>query len=109
MKAAKGGRKVNQLIIQEGIPTILNQKGGRAEPVIYMLGSQLIGGFLRVHKAKGSRENLNSPGAVYRKLCISDLKVQVEGKNEENVYGWIARLTLLALGFEIKHQENPIN
>ena len=106
MKTAKGGRKVTQLILQEGVPTILH-KEGTAEPVIYVSGSQLIGGFLRTHKTKGVRENLNSPGAVYKKLCISDLKVQVEGKDAENVYGWIARLAVLALGFEIKKQTNP--
>ena len=106
MKAAKGGRKVTQLILQEGVPTILH-KEGTAEPVIYVSGSQLIGGFLRTHKTKGVRENLNSPGAVYKKLCISDLKVQIEGKDAENVYGWIARLAVLALGFEIKNKTNP--
>lgn len=104
MKAAKGGRKVTQLILQEGIPTILQPSGGSAEPVIYTAGSHLIGGFLRTHKIKGAKENLNSPGAVYKKLCISDLKVQVEGKLEENVYGWAARLAVLALGFEIKRK-----
>ena len=103
MKAGKGGRKVTQLILQEGVSTRLihSQSQARAEPVIYMLGSQLIGGFLRTHREKGVRENLNSPGAVYQKLCMSDLMVQVEGSMEENVYGWISRLALLALGFEI--------
>ena len=105
MKSAKGGRKITQLILQEGIPTILHPSGGSAEPVIYTVGSQLIGGFLRTHKIKGAKENLNSPGAVYKKLCISDLKVQVEGKLEENVYGWVARLAVLALGFEIKNSQ----
>lgn len=102
MKAAKGGKKFSQLILQEGIPTILQNSKESVEPVIYMIGSNLVGGFLRTHRKKGVRENLNSPGAVYKKLCMSDLKVEVEGQNEENVYGWIARLALLALGFEIK-------
>ena len=106
MKASKGGRTFDQLIIQEGIPTIVRDKTTKAEPVIYMLGSDLIGGFLRTHTKKGDKENLNSPGAVYKKLCISDLKIQVEGKNEENVYGWVARLATLALAFEIQHLVN---
>ena len=104
MKAAKEGQKINQLILQEGIPTILNQSQGSAEPVIYTIGSELIGGFLRVHEKKGTRGNLNSPGAVFKQLCMSDLKIRVAGKNEENVYGWITRLSLLALALEIKHQ-----
>ena len=103
MKAAKGGRKVTQLILQEGISTALSHsKTKAAEPVIYMIGPQLAGGFLRTHREKGVKENLNSPGAVYQKLCMSDLMIQVEGNNEENVYGWITRLASLALGFEMK-------
>ena len=106
MKASKGGGKIHQLILQEGIPTSINySKKESAEPVIYMMGSELIGGFLRTHQKKNIKENLNSPGAVYRKLCVSDLMIQVEGNNEENVYGWIARLSSLALSFEMKHAQ----
>ena len=104
MKASKGGRKVNRLILQEGISTALSSDQSCAEPVIYTLGAELIGGFLRTHSKKGVRENLNSPGAVYQKLCMSDLMVQVEGKDEENVYGWISRLALLSLAYEIKNR-----
>lgn len=104
MKASKGGRKVNKLILQEGIATALSSDRSCAEPVIYTLGAELIGGFLRTHSKKGVRENLNSPGAVYQKLCMSDLMVQVEGKDEENVYGWISRLALLSLAYEIKNR-----
>ena len=102
MKASKGGGRFSQLILQEGIPTILKDSKESAEPAIYMIGSKLVGGFLRTHKKKGVKENLNSPGAVYKKLCMSDIHIKVEGKKEENVYGWIARLAVLALGFEIK-------
>ena len=104
MKAGKGGSKFKQLLLQEGIPTSINySEQGSSEPVIYMIGADLIGGFLRTHKSKGVRENLNSPGSVYRQLCVSDLMIEVEGHNEENVYGWIAKLSALALAFEIKH------
>ena len=102
MKATKGGGKVTELIIQEGIASDLKQEGSVAEPVIYLIGSRLTGGFLRTHKAKGMRDNLNSPGAVYRTLCISDLEIEVEGKPMENVYGWIARLGGLALAYELQ-------
>jgi len=108
MKAAKEGQEFNQLILQEGIPTILSQSNGSAEPVIYTIGSELIGGFLRVHQKKGVRENLNSPGSVFKQLCMSDLKIQIEGKNEENVYGWVARISLLALALEIKKSQNSL-
>jgi glutamate--cysteine ligase len=100
MKAAKGGRSVEEVIIQEGIPSRVQSDGVSAEPVIYMIGSDLAGGFLRTHAEKGSTDSLNSPGAVFKKLCVSDLNVSLQGSPLENVYGWTARLGLLAIGLE---------
>lgn len=100
MKAAKGGRDVEEVIIQEGIPSIVQADGASAEPVIYMIGSDLAGGFLRTHAEKSSTESLNSPGAVYKRLCVSDLAVNTPGCPQENVYGWTAKLGLLAIGLE---------
>jgi glutamate--cysteine ligase len=100
MKAAKGGREVEEVIIQEGIPSIVQADNASAEPVIYMIGCELAGGFLRTHADKSSTESLNSPGAVYKKLCVSDLMVKPEGCPMENVYGWSAKLGLLAIGLE---------
>ena len=98
MKAAKGGGGIRELIIQEGIPTSLaDGEGQTAEPVIYMVGSHLAGGFLRSHGKKDEKSNLNSPGSVYKRLCVSDLEIQVEGHIMENVYGWVGRLGLLAV------------
>lgn len=100
MKAAKGGRDVDEVIIQEGVPSIVTKDGVTAEPAIYLLGCQLAGGFLRTHAEKGPTESLNSPGAVYKRLCVSDLNISVEGHPLENVYGWVAKLGLLAIGRE---------
>lgn len=100
MKAAKGGRDVEEVIIQEGIPTRVQAEGATAEPVIYMVGSELAGGFLRTHLEKNNTDSLNSPGAVYKRLCVSDLNVSWQGSPLENVYGWSARLGLLAIAEE---------
>ena len=102
MKAAKGGRDVEEVIIQEGIPSIVHADAdtASAEPVIYMIGCELAGGFLRTHAEKSSTESLNSPGAIYKKLCVSDLIDRAEGCPLENVYGWTAKLGLLAIGLE---------
>jgi glutamate--cysteine ligase len=102
MKAAKGGRSIEQVIIQEGIPTVITSQGATAEPTIYMIGCQLAGGFLRTHEAKGPRESLNSPGAVFRRLCVSDLNISVEGHPMENVYGWLAKIGFLAIAREAR-------
>ncbi|MGE5086340.1 MAG: glutamate--cysteine ligase [Bacillota bacterium] len=100
MKAAKGGRDVEEVIIQEGIPSIVQADGASAEPVIYMIGCDLAGGFLRTHSEKSSTESLNSPGAVYKRLCVSDLAINTPGCPQENVYGWTAKLGLLAIAHE---------
>ncbi len=102
MKAAKGGREISEVIIQEGIPTSVTADGHTAEPAIYLIGCNLAGGFLRTHGEKGPHENLNSPGAVYKRLCVSDLEVNIQGCMHENVYGWVAQLGLLAIGREFK-------
>ncbi len=100
MKAAKGGRDVEEVIIQEGIPSIVISDDASAEPVIYMIGCELAGGFLRTHAEKSSTESLNSPGAVYKKLCVTDLAEDRSSCPRENVYGWSAKLGLLAIGLE---------
>ena len=105
MKAAKGGRSVEEVIIQEGIPSIVTAEEASAEPVIYMIGCELAGGFLRTHAEKSATESLNSPGAVYKKLCVTDLAEDRCGCPRENVYGWSAKLGLLAIGLEA-HQMN---
>lgn len=100
MKASKGGGGISEVIIQEGVPTVLTDEGATAEPVLYMLGDELAGGFLRTHSQKAANESLNSPGAVYKRLCLSDLKVRAEGCTLENVYGWVAKLGFLAISKE---------
>jgi len=94
MKAAKGGRKVNQLILQEGIPTDLHYNGHPAERVVYMVGCKTVGHFLRYHSEKLNNESLNSPGAKYLSLPALDLS--------DSSIEWTARLGLLAIGFEAK-------
>ena len=105
MKAAKGGRDVEEVIIQEGVPSIVSDEGASAEPVIYMIGCELAGGFLRTHSEKSSTESLNSPGAVYKRLCVSDLAVRPQGCPQENVYGWSAKLGLLAIAMEAQEMK----
>ncbi len=102
MKAAKGGGGFSDVILQEGIATHLTSEFETSEPVIYLIGCQLAGGFLRTHHDKGPTESLNSPGAVYKRLCVADLEIDITGNPLENVYGWVARLGALAIGLEAR-------
>ena len=105
MKAVKGGGTLSEVIIQEGVPSALLSDGESAEPTIYVVGNKLVGGFLRAHRKKGPEENLNSPGAIYKRLCVTDLQVDRMDCPMENVYGWVARLGSLGVANEIKHYE----
>ena len=105
LKATKGGGGVHELILQEGIPSSLFERESvSAEPVIYMVGSWLAGGFLRIHEKKDHKQNLNRPGVVYKPLPHSDKKRSgSEGASVmKTVYEWIGRLGSLAVAEELK-------
>lgn len=110
MSASKGSRKVERVIIQEGVYTFETMPDGAvAEPVIYMIGQFVVGGFYRVHKERGIAENLNAPGMHFEPLAFAqacnmprdDLAVE-ECPNRFYAYGVIARLAALAAAYEIK-------
>ena len=62
MTKTKGGNTLNSVILQEGIYSNekLSTPNEVVEPVIYSFGSNLVGGFYRVHQDKNNSENLNS-------------------------------------------------
>ena len=102
LKASKGRQKVNSVLLQEAVPSAESFDGDTAESVIYAVGSQPVGGFMRTHSEKNPEDNLNSPGAVYKRLCLSDLKVNREGFKVENVYGWLTKVALMSLAREME-------
>lgn len=109
MSASKGSRKVDRVIIQEGVYTFETMPDGAvAEPVVYMIGQFVVGGFYRVHQGRGIDENLNAPGMHFEPLAFAqacnmpndELEV-VDCPNRFYVYGVIARLAALAAAREI--------
>ena len=110
MASAKGSRKVDRVIIQEGVYTFETMPDGAvAEPVVYMIGQFVVGGFYRVHQERGIDENLNAPGMHFEPLAFAEacnmpsghLKV-VDCPNRFYAYGVIARLAALAAAREIE-------
>ncbi|MBU6375412.1 MAG: glutamate--cysteine ligase [Bdellovibrionales bacterium] len=116
MSVGKNRMAIQSVVVQEGVPTATLVQRLAAEPVIYLVGSELIGGFLRTNTERGVEDNLNSQGMVFKKLCMSDLKRpsdiddDFEAGDEhsdqsepvlELVYGSIARLSALASGKEL--------
>jgi glutamate--cysteine ligase len=108
MATRKGGQKVSNILIQEGvysIETMLDQ--AVAEPVIYLIGSKVVGGFYRIHEARGSDENLNTPGMYFKPMAFESVRLEAydisrhqDISNRFYVYGVIARLAALAAARE---------
>ena len=109
MTIIKDGQTVNDVIIQEGVYTTELVQNKTAEPVIYMMGSAVIGGFYRTHSAKNNQQNLNAVGASFAPLtfatnCIKpdkNYKTSSCSQDKLYAYGVIARLSLLASSKEL--------
>lgn len=109
MTKTKGGHVVSKVVIQEGVYTFetWGSQHSVAEPVVYLLGHQVLGGFYRVHADKGVDENLNAPGMNFQPLafteaCNNPCAQAATAKNRCYAYGVIARLALLAAAWELK-------
>ena len=106
MSTLKGGVEVTRAIIQEGVFSFETVGDGQsiAEPVIYLMGAYVLGGFYRVHKNRGPDENLNAPGMDFQPLPFSHSCLPVHNPVEDNhlyyAYGVVARLAMLAAAHE---------
>lgn len=106
MSRGKGNKKIEQVIIQEGVPTFESWQTNDAvaEPVVYMIGHHVIGGFYRVHTGRGPDENLNAPGMHFEPLAFAkpcNYPQADDCQNRFYVYGVIARLAALAAAREL--------
>lgn len=110
MSAAKGGKEVTRVILQEGVYTheTWGAESAVAEPVIYMIDHFVVGGFYRVHTGRGVRDNLNAPGMHFEPLAFADCcnipdctRSPDAHINRFYTYGVIARLAMLAAAREI--------
>ena len=104
MATGKDGATVSSVMIQEGINTIDDAGGAPAEPVAYMIGDAVVGGFYRVNKMRARHENLNSRGMSFAPLPFATACNPPAGEDPAGarlyVYGVIARLAALAVARE---------
>lgn len=114
MSKTKSGQPVRRVIVQEGVYTFetWGPDNSVAEPVVYMWGERVVGGFYRVHKERGVDENLNAPGMHFEPLAF--VKTCHQPKKEPELdacqnrfygYGVIARLSMLAAAREMLEQK----
>ncbi len=108
MATTKEGQKVTRVIIQEGVYTHETWDEAVAEPVVYLIGPCVVGGFYRVHTDKAADENLNTPGMRFEPLSFAEPSI-IPGREESlftvpnrfYAYGVVARLGLLAAAREM--------
>ena len=105
MRVSKGGKPVRDIVIQEGIPTSLTlSSGASAEPVIYLVDAQAVGGFLRLNKSKDKLENLNTRGMEFSSMYSPG----EESRNENGgavitpAYELLASVASIATGYEVE-------
>jgi len=115
MASVKEGLQVEQMLVQEGVYTYETINEAVAEPVVYMIGSQVVGGFYRVHTGKTATDNLNSPGMHFEPLSFEESCVLPDenqnpdaSPNRFYAYGVIARLALLAAAREIADSKGQL-
>ena len=107
MSVSKGGIPVTKAIVQEGVYSFetVGKDNAVAEPVVYLFGRHVIGGFYRIHKSRGPNENLNTPGMNFIPMTF-DTSYNTSYKTNKSVnrfyvYGVIARLAALAAAREL--------
>ncbi len=113
MSKTKSGQPVRRVIVQEGVYTFetWGPANSVAEPVVYMWGERVVGGFYRVHKERSIDENLNAPGMHFEPLAFAKTCHQPKKEPERDdcqnrfyAYGVIARLSMMAAAREMLEQ-----
>jgi glutamate--cysteine ligase len=101
----KNARVINRFLLQEGIPTIHNINNEASEVCIYQIENNLVGGFYRSNTLKGQRDNLNSKGMAFQKICPHSQKYGQCGVHHDinifDLYRILARIAAVAAHREI--------
>jgi len=108
------GRKApllpHDFMVQEGVLTQERVNDAVAEPVVYVMDRYVVGGFYRVHPARGPDESLNAPGSGYVPLAFKHstrlpqpgVKPGASAPNRFYMYGVVGRLAALAASYELE-------
>ncbi len=110
LSKGKSSQDIHRYLLQEGVPTIYNTGQEISEAVIYQIENNLVGGFYRTHSAKTDRENLNSKGMGFKKMCphsshYGDCGVHHD-VNVFDLYRILARIAGIAAHREIVQLES---
>ncbi|MBN8531538.1 MAG: glutamate--cysteine ligase, partial [Alphaproteobacteria bacterium] len=99
MQVIKGGAVNTRVIIQEGVKTADIIGGQSAEPVVYLIDGQAVGGFNRVNSEKDAYTNLNARGMSFATLCENAPHIGYE-TGSCRILGFVAELAAIAAARE---------
>jgi glutamate--cysteine ligase len=115
LSVIKDGHGVSEVLLQEGVYTFETVDSQVAEPVVYMMGHFVVGGFYRVHGDRGLDENLNAPGARFISFPFENPTIAPEqnqspdaNPNRFYTYGVVARLAMLAASVELEEMGHEV-
>jgi len=108
----KSAKVIDRYLIQEGVPTIYNLNNEVSEACIYQIENNLVGGFYRSHSSKGYKDNLNSKGMAFKKMCPHSSAYGDCGVHHDvnifDIYRILARIAAIAASREIVLLESKI-
>lgn len=111
MSVGKEGVAIQEVLIQEGIHTSDVVDNATAEPVVYMVGQSVIGGFYRTNAQRRDNDNLNSRGMAFSPLAFDAAHPVADAADPAAarlyVYSVIARLAAAAAAHEHQHATPP--
>jgi len=96
---SKSGSKVENFLIQEGVPTAMRFNDHTVEPVVYLVDGQAASWFYRMNKKKSDQDNLNSPSSVFSNRTEVDEILTARARNWHEL---VAELSMLAMGRELQ-------
>ena len=105
----KSAQVISRYLLQEGVPTMYTIGHEVCEVCIYQIENNLVGGFYRSHATKGDRDNLNTQGVVFQKMCPHLKKYGDCGVHHDisvfDIYRLLARVAAIAARREIAYLE----
>lgn len=99
LRVTKGGIPVRDVVIQEGVPTLIKTVSGHAaEPVVYMVEDNVAGIFYRVNTEKSETDNLNSRGMKFEPFenTVSEIN------SIPKIFELVSKIAVIAAGYEIE-------
>ncbi len=99
MNVIKEGVENTEVIIQEGVPTMDAVDGAVAEPMLYLVGAEVVGKIWRVNEGRDQENSLNASGMHFAPFSEAEFHAQ-------SGLDVIARLATLASAYE-HYDSNP--